>query len=156
MNNTELTTNDPHHTYSIQKNEQNDLKGVLWATSGLAFGVSAISSMIATPKYAFETLKLMGGTLKYDSVRRSLGGFALLMPTKDDLIVYTVAGVALTGLTALAAYMATKVTSYCVRNAIYHLGPEYQITRKPKDTRGQFNQQTVIEESFEELDTAQA
>lgn len=112
-----LTTSDKLHSYYIQKNEQNSLKGVLWGASGSALmGGALVLTAAAAGAIGFSALTTFGVLLN-DHARNWVGA------------AYIPAVFIVTGAAAAIDYVALKTTGYCFKNAIYHFGPEYQIKR---------------------------
>jgi len=99
--------------YAIQENNQKALRGLLWGglgatliTGTLLINAATIAAIVAT---VFSAIGLIAGLPKY------------VFP-----------GMLALSLVSLAVdYIAIRFTSFCFSNAIYHLGPQFQIVRKP-------------------------
>jgi hypothetical protein len=92
--------------FAIQHNEQNRLKGLVWAAAGSMLTGSALALTAVTAAVA------LGNTL-----------FALANP------VYLPIGIIGTAAVAGIDYALISATSACFNHAIHHLGPEYQIVK---------------------------
>lgn len=110
-------SNDPNATCFIQKNEQNNLKGLLWGTAGAAVtcGVLTLTAgvIVGVPVAVIGSVSAMIS----DSGRNIIG------PIVPLILIGAVT----------AAFLNKKIvqaTGACFRNAIYHLGPEYQIVAR--------------------------
>ncbi len=96
--------------FFVLKNHQNSLKGLIWGTVG--------STLTA------GTLALTAITIA--TVATSILGSGFVMDYIPKAVPLVVAGVtAVIGID----YFAVKGTGGCFSNAVYHLGPEYQIVK---------------------------
>lgn len=106
-------------SYFIQKNHQNNLKGLLWGTAGAAATVTVLAITAGVVVGVPVAILASAGSVMNDYSRNTLG----------PLVPVTVAGA------VVVAYLNKKIvqaTGACFRNAIYHLGPEYQIVAQRK------------------------
>lgn len=93
----------------IQKNEQNNLKGLAWQVGGELIAGAVLALTTVTGAAALASL----GVLASDHRRNEFAPFlAVLVPVSVG-----------------ASYLSVKFTGYCFSNAIYHLGPEYQLAK---------------------------
>jgi hypothetical protein len=111
------TTDNNNYSYFIQKNDQNSLKGILWASGATLLTGSSLILTAGTVTLVSITALTSAGTLMNDWLRNSIGAVSV------PLMVGVSAG-------AVAVdYLAIKFTGYCMANAIHHVGPEFQIVR---------------------------
>lgn len=103
---------------SIQKNDQNSLKGLAWAATGAAFTNEALSFTAFTVTSAAATTFLAS----------TRGLFGVPLRNSIGAAVPIVAGLAVA--TVIVDYVAITLAAYCLSNSIYHLGPEYSIVKK--------------------------
>lgn len=113
---TKVSIKDLEGQYSIQKNNQNSLKGLLWGTGGASLTVGALGLTAFTVASVAATTLASMGILINDFARNSIGAGVPVM-------------VALTAAAVLVDYIAIKFTGYCFSNSIYHLGPECQVVK---------------------------
>jgi hypothetical protein len=94
------------HQFAIQKNNQNRLKGLVWAAAATALTGGALAAT--------------GAAFVFGAMNATL---AIAYPSTIPL--------ALIGTAAVAAldYLAISITGNCFNNAIHHLGPKFQIVK---------------------------
>lgn len=115
-----VINNDSNMAYFVQKNEQNNLKGLLWGTAGSAATGIVLSLTAGVIVGVPAMIITSAGAVINDSSRNLVGP---LVP----LVLFGA---------VTAAFLNKKIvqaTGACFRNAIYHLGPECQIVAYKKN-----------------------
>lgn len=110
-------TDDQNNSYFVQKNNQNNLKGLLWGTGGAVLTGTSLSLTAATVGIVTATALSSAGILVNDNLRNSAFGTSV-----PAMIAFAAAAV-------IVDSFALKFTGYCFNNAIHHLGPEFQIVK---------------------------
>lgn len=108
-----IATNDTINDYYIRANNQNSLKGLCWCTGAaveVGFALSSTGLAIAT-----VASTILGRSLA-ESIIPGAGSW---------MVVGSL-------LSAGISYVLVKHTATCFSNAIYHLGPKYQIVSQAK------------------------
>ena len=100
--------------FFVLKNHQNSLKGLIWGAVGASLTVGTLALTAFTIVAVAATIFSVGPLHTYvpELVTRSL-------PLLGTGVTATV----------LTDYLAVKGTGGCFSNAVYHLGPEYQIVK---------------------------
>ena len=101
--------------FSVQKNHQNSLKGLLWGSVGASLTTGALVLTAAT----------------VGAVAGSIFGLPLAHSVLPGFVSRSLPSV-LTGVSSmvLSDYLVVKATGACFSNAIHHLGPEYKIVKE--------------------------
>jgi hypothetical protein len=109
-----VNQNNGSEEFFVLKNHQNSLKGLIWGTIGSTLTAGALTLTAATVTTVAGTIFGLGVANAFvpEFITRSLPLLA-------------------TGVTAMVVtdYLVVKGTGGCFSNAMYHLGPEYQIVK---------------------------
>jgi hypothetical protein len=100
-----VTGNSSNNNFAIVKNNQSNLKGLIWMSAGAGLTTGALVLTAAT-------VAVVAGAIV---------GSAATGPVPAIIIAGTAIAV---------DYMAIKFTGNCFSNAIHHFGNEYQIIRE--------------------------
>jgi len=111
-----VTKPNPFEGYAIQKNNQSNVKGLLWGTAGSSLAATSLSLTVATVGAVIFSVSSAAATA---FVNRYNGGQHI---GAAGFLVFA-------GLAIVPDYLLLKLNGYCLRNAMHHFGPQYQIVK---------------------------